>query len=79
MQRFLKFFAIVIFIIIQEEPGYCQITKTTTFHISVTIPEHVLSPGLGIAPDTNHSNQLIQTQTVMRNNKAVSLTTIVVP
>jgi hypothetical protein len=80
MQRFLKLFAVAIFIIIQTEPGFCQISKTTVFNISVTIPEHVISNNdLAISPVSNHLNQLIQTQTVIRNNKTISLTSIVVP
>jgi len=80
MKRFLKLLAVVIFIIIQTEPAFSQISKTTVFQMSVTIPEHVIyNNGLMAAPAANHLDQLIQTQTVIRNNKTIRLTSIVVP
>ena len=70
---------VTIFILLQTAPGFCAASKTTTFQVSVTIPEHVI---LNIKPGNSFSNnpyQLVQTQTVIRNNKNVHLTSLVVP
>jgi hypothetical protein len=65
---------------LQTIPAYCGVTRTGSFQISVIIPEHVMSySGLATAPFSNNINQLIQTETVVRNNKSITLTSIVVP
>jgi len=79
MKRFLKLLAIVIFIIIQTEPAFSSVSKTTTFFMSVTIPEHVMTNNTAISLSSHHQNQLIQTQTVIRNNQRINLTSILVP
>ncbi len=72
--------ALTIVIFIQTVPAYCGASKTTTFQLSVTIPEHViLNNNLEGTPFSNNLYQLVQTQTVIRNNKTISLTSIVVP
>jgi hypothetical protein len=70
--------AVAISIFIQTVPAYCGVSRTTTFQLSVTIPDHVIlssSP----SPFSNNPYQLAQTQIVMRNNRNISLTSIVVP
>jgi len=80
MKKLLFLSAIAIFIIIQTEPVFCGVSKTATFRLSVTIPEHVMgNNNLSVSPLSNNSNQLVQTQTVVRDNKSISLTSIVVP
>jgi hypothetical protein len=69
MQKLLFLSAIAIFIIIQTGPAFCGVSRTETFQLSVTIPEHVME----------NNKQLVQTQTVIRDNKSIRLTSIVVP
>jgi hypothetical protein len=72
--------ALTIVICIQAIPAYCGVSRTTTFQLSVTIPDHVISNmNLGVTPFSNNPYQLVQTQTVTRNNKSISLISIVVP
>ena len=70
--------ALTIATFIQAAPAYCGVSRTTVFRLSVTIPEHVI---FNTNPQNASHNpyQLTQTQTVMRNNKSISLTSIVVP
>ena len=80
MQKLLYLLAIAIFIIIQTEPAYCGVSKSESFEISVTIPEHVISNNNSQAnPFLNNTHQLVQTQTVIRDNKSITLTSVVVP
>ena len=69
--------SVALLICIQTLPAYSGATKTVTFQVSATLPEHVISNNINTA--LNSSSQLVQTQTVFRNNKTISLTTIVVP
>jgi hypothetical protein len=50
-----------------------------SFQLSVTMPEHVIVNNTSVSPFSNNAYQLVQTQTVIRNNKTISLTSIVVP
>jgi hypothetical protein len=80
MQKLLILLAIVIFLLIQSEPAFCGASRTTSFQISVTIPEHVIVNNNPVAASfSNNPYQLVQTQTVIRNNKTISLTSVVVP
>ena len=80
MQKLLFLLALIIFLIIQSEPAFCGASKTESFELSVTIPPHVISNNNpGVALFAHNPYQLVQTQTVIRNNKAISLTSIVVP
>lgn len=80
MPKLLYLIALIIFLILQEEPAFCGATRTMSFQISVTIPEHVmLNNDLNAAPPASTPFQLVQTQTVIRNNRTISLTSIVVP
>ena len=78
MLKLLSLFAVVTAIFMQTVPAFCEVSRSTTFHLSVTIPEHVILNNLR-APLSNNTVQLVQTQTVIRNNKSISLTSIVVP
>jgi hypothetical protein len=68
-------------VFLQTAPAYCGVSKTATFQLSVTIPEHIIfNSNLAAAtPFSNNPYQLIQTQIVMRNNRNINLTSIVVP
>ena len=80
MLKLLSLFALIIIIFMQALPAYCGVTRTMVFHLSVTIPEHVISNnGLKTTSFSINPYQLVQTQTVLRNNKSISLISIVVP
>ncbi len=88
MLKFFILLALTTVIFIQTVPAYCGGSKTMTFQISVTVPPHVIEtssfPTTGQnrsngALFSNNTNQLVQTQIVIRNNKSISLTSIVVP
>lgn len=70
--------ALALIITIQAFPAFAATTRTTTFHLSVTIPEHVMMPS-GNDPVGGAAYQLVQKQILIRNNRAVSMTSIVVP
>ncbi len=76
MQRLFILLALTTVIFLQSIPAYCA---TTTFHLSVTIPAHVILNGPNMAPSSKNAYQMVQTATVVRNNKNISLTSIVVP
>ena len=77
MFKCLTLLSLIVFVFIQTLPAYC---RTAAFQLSVTIPEHVmLNNSLVAAPFSVNPYQLVQTQTVIRNNQNVSLTSIVVP
>ena len=72
--------ALTTVIFIQTMPAYCGVSRTMSFRLSVTIPEHVIfNNNPGVTPFSNNTYQIVQTQTVIRNNKSISLTSIVVP
>ena len=71
--------ALTIFICLQTVPAYCGASRTMAFQVSVTIPEHVMFNNDICYSIFKQSYQLVQTQTVIRNNRAISLTSIVVP
>ena len=80
MLKFFILLALTTVIFIQTVPAYCGVSRTMTFQLSVTIPPHVIAnKALGLTAFSNNPNQLIQTQAVIRNNKSISLTSIVVP
>jgi hypothetical protein len=80
MVKLLSPFALIILIYMQAAPAYCGVSRTMTFNLSVTIPEHVIfNSGLRATPFSNNTYQLVQTETVIRNNKSIRLTSIVVP
>jgi hypothetical protein len=79
MQKNAYLLALIIFSIIQTEPAIGGVTRTASFQISVIMPEHVMSNNaLDRVLSSNNSNQIIQTQMVIRNNQRISLTSIVV-
>jgi len=78
MLKFLPLLLLTTVIFMQSIPAYCGVTRTASFQVSVTIPEHVMLNSSG-TPLSNSPYQLIQTQIVMRNNKNTNLTSIVVP
>ena len=70
--------ALAIFILMQTIPAYCgEGSRTLSLQVSATLPQHVMTnSGTQLS---NNPNQLAQTQMVVRNNKNISLTTVVVP
>jgi len=69
--------ALIAIIFLQTVPAFCA---SMSLEVSVTIPEHVISQGpLSSNLLSSNSIQLVQTQTVVRNNQTISLTSIVVP
>ncbi len=81
MSKLFILLALAIVIFIQTAPVYCSgISRTMIFHLSVTIPEHVIfNNDLVSTPFSKNPYQLVQTQTITRNNKNIQLTSIVVP
>ena len=80
MLKCLVLLTLTIITFMQTLPAYCGVSRTETFQISVTIPPHVMAnDALNVIPVSNNAFQLVQTQIVIRNNKTISLTSIVVP
>ena len=80
MLKLLPLLVLTIVIFMQVVPAYCGVSRTMSFQLSVTIPPHVIvNNSLNIIPFSNNHYQLVQTQTVIRNNKSIRLTSIVVP
>lgn len=81
MLKFFILLTLTIITFIHIVPAYCApAARSLTLQVSATIPEHVMAIGaLGVAPLPNMAFQLIQTETVIRNNKPINLTSIVVP
>jgi len=80
MLKILILLAVTGLVFIQTQPAYCGGLRSISVQISVTIPEHVMvNNNLGAAPFSNNPDQLVQTETVIRNNQSISLTSIVVP
>ena len=78
MLKFFILLALTTVIFIQTVPAYCG--TSVSLIVSATLPEHVIANNnLSITPFSNNSNQLVQTQIVIKNNKSISLTSIVVP
>ncbi|MDE2222764.1 MAG: hypothetical protein KGK03_06810 [Candidatus Omnitrophica bacterium] len=78
MFKLLPLLALSILIFVQTVPAYCAVSRTVTFQVSVTIPPHVmLNPSGGTFG--NNPYQMVQTQTLIRNNQTIRMTTIVVP
>ena len=76
MRRILLLLALTTFVFLQSVPAYCT---TMSFQVSVTMPEHVMASNtLGQAISLNSTYQLVQTQTVIRDNERINLTSIVV-
>jgi hypothetical protein len=76
MFKFLILLSAATVIFLQTVPAYCA-GRTMALVVSATLPEHVMSNNLNTF--SNNPNQLAQTQMVVRNNKNISLTSIVVP
>ena len=77
MLKYLILLALTTVIFLQTTPAYCT---TMMFHISATIPEHVMvNNNLGVTSLSSNLNQLVQTETVVRNHQNIRLTSIVVP
>ena len=80
MFKILLILAYVGLLFIQTTPAYCEGSRTLTLQISVTMPEHIMANNNSqVTSFSNNSNQLVQTETVVRNNQNIRLTTIVVP
>lgn len=80
MLKFFILFAIATVFFLQIIPAYCQSGRTLTLLVSATLPEHVMMTN-ALEPNafSNNPLQLVQTQTVIRNNKSIRLVSIVVP
>lgn len=80
--KMLKCLILLVLIVVfftQTPPAYCG-SRSISLIVSATLPEHVMDIGTpGIAPFLNNPNQLVQTEMVVRNNKSIRLTSIVVP
>ncbi len=70
MFKFLTLLFLTTVIFMQTVPAYCG-GRTTSLEVSATLPEHVM--------ENNNQLTQTQTQTVIRNNKIINLTSIVVP
>ncbi|MDE1920418.1 MAG: hypothetical protein KGJ09_02190 [Candidatus Omnitrophica bacterium] len=78
MLKLLPLLVLTALIVFQTVPAYCAVSRTVTFQLSVTIPPHVmLNPSGSAFP--NNPYQITQTQTLIRNNQTIRMTTIVVP
>jgi hypothetical protein len=79
MLQLLILLALTTVIFMQTVPAYCGVPRTITLKISATVPEHVMTNNNpGVTPFSNNAFQLVQTQTAIRNNKSINLTSIVV-
>ena len=77
MFKFFILLALTTIVCLQSFPAYCE---TLTLQISVTIPAHaILSNDSQVSAFANNAQQLVQTQTVIRNNQSVQINSIVVP
>jgi len=77
MLRSLSLLALTAVILIQTVPAYCG---SMSLEVSAIVPPHVMAyNSLNINPSSANPAQLVQTQTVIRNNKSVDLISIVVP
>jgi hypothetical protein len=75
MLKFFILLALTTVIFIQTVPAYSM-----SLVVSATLPEHAMANNnLSVTPFSNNPYQLVQTQIVIRNNKTISLTSIVVP
>ena len=80
MFKFLILLALTIVIIIQTAPAYCLGSNTVSFQVSAIMPEHVMfNSNHEALAFSNNFQQISQTQTVIRNNRTISLTSIVAP
>jgi hypothetical protein len=72
--------ALTILISLPAITAYCEGSRVASITVSATIPQHVMeSNALGITPTVNNPNQLVQTKTVVINNKSFIITSIVLP
>ena len=71
MFKFFILFALTTVLCLQCLPAYCGVSRTVALQVSVTIPPHVML--------NNNLGQLVQTQTMIRNNQNVQVTSIVLP
>ena len=66
--------------IMQSLPAYCAGTRVISLQVSATLPEHVMANSInGIPQFSDSPMQLVQTETVIRNNQSIRLVSIVVP
>jgi hypothetical protein len=80
MIKCLILFALTIVISLPAITAYCGGSGSMTLVVSATLPEHVMDNDIsGAAPLSNNLVQLVQTQTVIRNNQSIRLVSIVVP
>jgi hypothetical protein len=80
MLKLLVPLALTIVIFTQTVPVFGGVSSTMTIQLAVTIPQHViLNSNLVSTPFSNNAFQLVQTQSVIRNLKTISLTSVVVP
>lgn len=79
----LKLFILLALTIVISMPAitaYCEGSRIASITVSATIPQHVMeSNALGITPIVNNPNQLVQTKTVIINDKRFIITSIVLP
>ncbi|MBF0511703.1 MAG: hypothetical protein HQL13_05160 [Candidatus Omnitrophica bacterium] len=79
MIKFLIIFLFTIVFFLPAIPGFCGESRTVTFQLSLTIPPHVMWSPAGDLQGTSRSNQIVQTDTMIRNNRMVEMTSVLVP
>jgi hypothetical protein len=81
MLKLLILAALTIVILIQTVPAYCAVgLRTISMQVSATLPEHVMAyDNLTVTRFSSSPYQLVQTDTVIRNNQSFRITSIVVP
>ncbi len=77
MLKFFILLAVAMVFFLHAVPAYCGASRTMIFHLTATLPPHIMFNALSLL--SNNANQIVQTQIVLRNNKSVRLRTIVVP
>jgi len=80
MRKLFTPLALTTFIFLQAVPAFSAgASRSMTFELSVTVPQHVMSSNaLSGTAFSSNSFQLVQTETVVRDNQRINLTSIVV-
>ena len=80
MYKCLILLALTIVLTLPAITAYCGGLRSESLVVSATLPEHVMANDItAAAPISNNIIQLVQTQTVIRNNQSIRLVSIVAP
>jgi len=72
--------ALTILVIMQTQPGFCEGARVIMLQVSATMPPHVMiNANHQVNPFSDTVLQITQTQLIIRDNRTISLTSIVVP